>query len=139
VCEIPITFTDFYPTFLELAGIDLLPDQHPDGISILPLLKGEKVMYDRPIFWHYPHYGNQGGTPGSSIRKGDYKLIEFFEDNHVELYNLKDDIEEKNDISNDYPKITKELRNLLRNWRKSLDAKIPQKNPRYRGTRIKKE
>ncbi|MHA2323899.1 MAG: sulfatase, partial [Promethearchaeota archaeon] len=82
-CDTPMIFTDFYPTFLELAGIDFLPDQHQDGISILPLLKGEKVVNNRCIYWHYPHYGNQGGTPGSSIRRGDYKLIEFFEDNHV--------------------------------------------------------
>ena len=131
VCEIPMIFTDFYPTFLELAGIDLLPEQHQDGISILPLLKGEDIMNDRCLFWHYPHYGNQGGTPGSSIRKGDYKLIEFFEDNHVELYDLKNDIEEKNDISNKFPKITKNLKKLLEKWRKSLEVKIPKKNPDY--------
>ena len=130
-CEIPTIFTDFYPTFLELAGIDLLPEQHQDGVSILPLLKGEKVMYDRCLFWHYPHYGNQGGTPGSSIRKEDYKLIEFFEDKHVELYDLRNDIEEKNDISKNFPEITEKLKNLLENWRRSLEAKIPQKNPNY--------
>jgi arylsulfatase A-like enzyme len=132
ICEVPMIFTDFYPTFLELAGIDLLPKQHPDGVSILPLLKGEKMMHDRSIYWHYPHYGNQGGTPGSSIRKGNYKLLEFFEDNHVELYNLRDDLEEKNEISIKFPEITEELRSLLQNWRKSLGAKIPQNNPKYK-------
>ncbi len=131
-CEIPINFNDFYPTFLELAGIDLMPEQHQDGDSILPLLKGEKTMYDRSLFWHYPHYGNQGGTPGSSIRKGDYKLIEFFEDDHVELYNLRNDIEEKNEISRKFPEITENLKTLLRDWRLSIKAKIPQKNPNYK-------
>ena len=131
ICEIPTIFTDFYPTFLELAGIDLLPQQHQDGVSILPLLKEEKVLHDRCLFWHYPHYGNQGGTPGSSIRKGDYKLVEFFEDNHVELYDLRNDIEEKNNISKKFPEITEELKILLENWRKSLEAKIPKKNQNY--------
>jgi arylsulfatase A-like enzyme len=131
VCEIPMIFTDFYPTFLELAGIDLIPEQHQDGISILPLLKGEEVINKRCLFWHYPHYGNQGGTPGSSIREGDYKLIEFFEDNSVELYNLRNDNEEKNDISKKFPEITEKLRNSLKEWRESLKAKIPQKNLEY--------
>ena len=130
-CDIPTTFTDFYPTFLELAGIDLIPEQHQDGISILPLLKGKKVMYDRCLFWHYPHYGNQGGTPGSSIRKGDYKLIEFFEDSHVELYDLRNDIEENNNLSSELPEKTKELKKLLGEWRKSIEAKIPQRNPNH--------
>jgi len=130
-CDTPIIFTDFYPTFLELAGIDLMPKQHQDGVSIVPLLKGEKVMYDRCLYWHYPHYGNQGGTPGSSIRKGDYKLIEFFEDNHVELYNLSNDIEESNDISSKFPEKTMELKSLLEEWRISIEARIPQKNPKY--------
>jgi arylsulfatase A-like enzyme len=131
VCETPITFTDFYPTFLDLAGIDLMPKQHQDGVSILPLLKGEGTINDRCLFWHYPHYGNQGGTPGSSIRKGDYKLIEFFEDDHVELYNLRNDIEEKIEVSKDYPGITETLKKLLIEWRLSIEAKIPEKNPDY--------
>jgi len=130
-CEIPTTFTDFYPTFLELAGIDLMPEQHQDGVSILPLLNGEKIMYDRSLFWHYPHYGNQGGTPGSSIRKGDYKLIELFEDKQVEMYNLRIDLEEKNDISRKFPEITANLKKILEDWRISIKAKIPVKNPNY--------
>jgi len=128
-------FTDFYPTFLELAGIDLMPKQHQDGVSILPLLRGEQILYDRSLFWHYPHYGNQGGTPGSSIRKGNYKLIEFFEDSHVELYDLKEDIEEKIDISKKFPQITENMKTLLEEWRKSVEAKIPEKNPKYNNLR----
>ncbi|MFW9874784.1 MAG: sulfatase/phosphatase domain-containing protein, partial [Candidatus Thorarchaeota archaeon] len=130
-CDTPITFTDFYPTFLELAKIDLLPEQHQDGVSILPLLKGEKTLNNLCIYLHYSHYGNQGETPGSSIRRGDYKLLEFFEDNHVELYDLRNDIEEKNEISQKFPEITEELKILLKNWRKSVEAKIPEKNPEY--------
>ena len=116
---------------MEIAEIDLIPEQHQDGLSILPLLKGEKVMYDRCLFWHYPHYGNQGGTRGSSIIRGDFKLIEFFEDSHVELYDLKNDIEEKNEISIKFPEITENLKKLLEDWRISIEAKIPQKNPNY--------
>ena len=109
-----------------------MPKQHQDGVSILPLLKGKKVKNDRCLFWHYPHYGNQGGTPGSSIRKGDYKLIEFFEDGHVELYDLRNDIEENNEISSKFPEITENLKNLLEEWRISIEAKIPQNNPDYK-------
>ncbi len=89
ICDVPVSSPDFYPTMLDMAGLDLLPEQHCDGESILPLLKGGNTMKREAIFWHYPHYGNQGGTPGSSVRCGDYKLIEFFEDGRLELYNLR--------------------------------------------------
>jgi arylsulfatase A-like enzyme len=90
LCDVPTISTDFYPTFLNLAGLPARPAQHLDGVSITPLLKGE-TLPQRPLFWHYPHYSNQGGPPGGAIRLGDYKLIEHFEDRRVELYNLKDD------------------------------------------------
>ena len=72
LCAIPVTSPDFYPTMLDLIGLDLLPEQHCDGVSFLPLLQGAKLLERDAIFWHYPHYGNQGGTPGSSVRAGDY-------------------------------------------------------------------
>jgi len=90
--NVPITSTDYFPTFLEMAAVDT--QQLIDGISLVKLLKGEEPE-TRPIFWHYPHYGNQGGSPGSAVRYGDYKLIRFYEDNTEELYNLKEDIGEK--------------------------------------------
>lgn len=125
------TSTDIYPTVLEACGLAAQPQQHCDGKSILPALKGDKD-YDRgPIFWHYPHYGNQGGSPGSSIREGDYKLIEFFETNKIELYNLKDDISEAHDLAEKQPELAKQLHIKLTNWRQEVEARIPQRNPEY--------
>ncbi|MHC4546939.1 MAG: sulfatase-like hydrolase/transferase, partial [Planctomycetota bacterium] len=87
VCSEPVTSTDFYPTMLEMADLPLKPKQHVDGVSLVPLLKGKEKLERNAIFWHYPHYGNQGGSPGGAVRAGDYKLIEFYEDNRAELYN----------------------------------------------------
>src|SRR5699024_2970384 len=64
-CDEPVTSPDFYPTILDMAGLDQIPGQHKDGTSLVPLLRGEKHLKRDAIYWHYPHYGNQGGTPGS--------------------------------------------------------------------------
>jgi arylsulfatase A-like enzyme len=131
VCTVPVTSPDFYPTMLEMAGLDLRPRQHTDGVSLVPLLRGGDTLDREAIFWHYPHYGNQGGTPGSSVRAGDYKLIEFFEDGSVELYNLREDIGEDHDLSEEEPEVTARLRGMLSTWRARVEAKIPQPNPEY--------
>ena len=86
----PVTGADFYPTILELAGLPAMPQQHADGASMLPLLKGQSIK-DRPLYWHYPHYGNQGGEPSSIIRKQNWKLIHYWEDDRDELYDLAQD------------------------------------------------
>jgi arylsulfatase A-like enzyme len=108
-----------------------MSQQHCDGVSLMPLLRGGHSLEREAIYWHYPHYGNQGGTPGSSIRSGDYKLIEFFEDNHVELYDLREDISEEHDLAGQRPKVTSRLRSMLHQWQVSVQAKIPQSNPDY--------
>ncbi len=131
VCNVPVCSPDFYPTMLEMAGLDLLPQQHCDGESLLPLLTGGDTLEREVIFWHYPHYGNQGGTPGSSVRCGDYKLIEFFEDGRLELYNLCDDISEEHNLADAQPETTKRLHELLIQWREQVEAKIPAPNPTY--------
>lgn len=127
-CTIPVTSTDFYPTMLQLAGLPLIPEQLCDGTSLIPIIEG-KELEDRAIFWHYPHYGNQGGTPGSSIRLGNYKLIEFLEDGHLELYNIKNDISEKNDLVAEKSDIAKKLKKMLDEWRDDVKAKFPEPNP----------
>jgi arylsulfatase A-like enzyme len=132
VCAVPVTSPDFYPTLLEAASLAPLPQQHCDGLSLLPLLRQSGAIADRPIFWHYPHYGNQGGTPGSSVRWGDYKLIHFFEDDRLELYNLVDDPGESKNLAQDEPAQAKKLYEALVDWRVSVSAKIPQRNPAYR-------
>ena len=130
-CKVPVTSPDFYPTFLEAAGLTSMPEQHCDGETLMPLLKGNDSLEREAIFWHYPHYGNQGGTPGSSVRAGDYKLIEFFEDGRLELYNLRDDISEKHNLAQEKPDLVKKLHAMLIEWREKVEAKIPEPNPEF--------
>ena len=131
-CRVPVTSPDFYPTLLEVAGCDPLPSQHADGVSLVPLLEGGDALEREAIFWHYPHYGNQGGTPGASVRMGDYKLIEFYEDRRVELYDLRNDISEECNLAADKPDLADAMRRKLDVWRRSVEAKIPQSNPGWR-------
>ena len=132
VCEEPVTSPDFYPTLLEMAGLTLCPEQHTDGLSLAPLLRGEGDSLDREaIYWHYPHYGNQGGTPGSSLRAGDWKLIAFFEDGRLELYNLRDDPGEHHNLAESDPNRAAELQAMLADWREKVQAKMPVRNPNW--------
>jgi arylsulfatase A-like enzyme len=132
MCDEPVTSPDLYPTFLDIAGLEPRDEQHVDGKSFMPLLKGDKDFERGPIFWHYPHYGNQGGTPGSSIRWADYKLIEFFEDGRLELYNLKEDIGEKNNLAEQEPQICERLHKRLVEWRNEVEALYPEPNPNWK-------
>ena len=130
-CGVPITSPDFYPTLLEAAGLDPIPEQHCDGVSLMPLLRGGGKLGRDAIFWHYPHYGNQGGTPGCSMRMGDFKLIEFFENGRLELYNLRDDISEDHNIADANPELVRRMHGMLVEWRESVQARIPEKNPSF--------
>ncbi|MGB2820458.1 MAG: sulfatase, partial [Phycisphaerae bacterium] len=85
----------------------------------------------KAIFWHYPHYSPQGGRPACAVRAGDYKLLEFFEDRHVELYDVRKDIGERNDLAARMPEKAAELRKMLGEWLKSVDAKMPTPNPQW--------
>ena len=124
VCDTPVTSTDFYPTRLEALKLNLIPSQHVDGASMVPLLKSEGSVARDAIFWHYPHYGNQGGTPGSSVRAGAHKLIGFFDDNRIELYDLKNDPGEKHDLSQEQPDRVQDMSPTLQQWRQKVEAKI---------------
>ena len=124
-CSEPVTSTDFYPTMLQMAGLTLKPEQHVDGVSLVPLLKGKSKLKRKAIYWHYPHYHGSGSKPSGAIRAGDYKLIEWYEDNSVELYNLKEDIGEKNDLSTKMPEKAAELQRLLHRWLKQTKADVP--------------
>ncbi|EOR92757.1 Arylsulfatase [Arcticibacter svalbardensis MN12-7] len=128
--DVPVSGTDFYPTILDLAGLPLRPEQHNDGVSLLPLLKGGKIA-DRSLIWHYPHYGNQGGDPTSMIRRGNWKLIYYHEDGHQELYNLKTDLSETTDVSAKNLEKVKQLHTELFDYLKKVGAKFPQKDPEY--------
>ncbi|MEA3366608.1 MAG: sulfatase, partial [Planctomycetota bacterium] len=130
VCTEPVTSTDFYPTMLDLAGLPARPDQHVDGVSLRPLLEGKRM--DRgPIFWHYPHYGNQGGAPGGAVRDGPWKLVEWYAGGRLELYHLRDDPGETRDLADAHPDVVKALHAKLVAWRKETGAKMPTPNPRY--------
>ncbi|MBD3266379.1 DUF4976 domain-containing protein, partial [bacterium] len=83
-------------------------------------------------YWHYPHYGNQGGAPSAAVRDGDWKLIKWYEDGKLELFNLKNDIGEKKNLADQYPKKAQELHNILKKWLKSVEANRPSKNPNYK-------
>ncbi len=135
VSDAVVTSTDFYPTMLDLAGLKPKPRQHVDGKSFVGVLKQTGSGERGAVYWHYPHYGNQGGSPGGAVRMGDWKLIEFYEDNRVELYNLKDDIGEQNDLADKMPEKVKELQDKLHAWRKEVDARMPAPNPNYRKSR----
>ena len=125
-CDVPVVSMDFYPTMLEIAGIDRLPAQHRDGESLVPLLRGGDSLPRESLYWHYPHYSNQGGFPGGAIREGDWKLIERFEDGRTHLYNLKDDIGERNDIAIVNRDRVASMRERLHAWYKDVDAKFLQ-------------
>ncbi len=131
VCDTPVISADHYPTLLELAGLPARPAQHLDGVSFAPLLRGEKFSRGRPLFWHYPHYGNQGGAPHGAIRDGDWKLIEWFEDGALELYHVPQDISEKTNLAARHPEKVNALRAQLAAWRKSVGAVMPTTNPDF--------
>jgi len=123
-CDTPVISTDFYPTILDLASLPLRPEQHTDGMSLVPLLRGG-ALEPRSLFWHYPHYGNQGGSPSGAVRAGDWKLIEWYEDGRRELFNLRDDVSERHDRAADNPAKVTELAAQLDAWRKSVGARMP--------------
>ena len=136
-CDVPVISTDFYPTLLELAGLPLQPKQHLDGVSLVPLLKGGQQARG-PIFWHYPHYGNQGGAPGGAVRDGDWKWIEWYEGG-MELFNLRDDPGEKRNLAKENPAKAKALQAKLAAWRKDVGALMPAPNPKFTATSLAAE
>lgn len=133
-CTTPVTGTDFYPTLLELAGADLKPEEHIDGVSLVPLLKKETIA-ERPLIWHYPHYGNQGGEPSSIIREGDWKLIHYYEDGREELYNLKNDLEETTDVAAENQDRGKQMSEKLFAMLDDMGARYPIKDPTWTAER----
>lgn len=141
--DYPIVNLDFFPTFREILGIEL-NDNEMDGISLLPLFRGEKLP-QRPLYWHFPIYlqaynpeKDDGRDPlfrtrpGSVVRLGDWKLHEYFEDHGLELYNLSVDTGERNNLAGKKPEKTRELLTLLRQWRRHVKAPVPREpNPQY--------
>jgi arylsulfatase A-like enzyme len=117
----PISSIDLYPTVCSAAGVAI--KHEIDGVDLLPALRGQSLDRDA-LYWHYPHYSNQGGIPGGAIRMGDLKLIERYEDGQVHLYDLKNDIGERNDLRDQHPEKVQEMRARLHQWYKQVDAKF---------------
>ena len=134
ICETPVISMDIYPTVLEIAGLKNEARNGVDGANLIPLLQQKGKLKRDELFWHYPHYQHYqlgGTTPYGAIRKGDFKLIEFFDDMRVELYNLKDDIGEQHNLTAQMPEKVEELRARLHEWRKEVGAQMPSPNPNY--------
>jgi uncharacterized sulfatase len=130
VCPAPVTCMDLPRTFAEVAGVAL--DTGVDGLSLMPRLREPQGQLGREgVFFHYPHY-YATTTPVSAVRWGDWKLIEYFEDGHLELYNLKDDPGETTDLAERQPERAQRLRDRLGAWRRDVGAQLPAPNPAYR-------
>jgi arylsulfatase A len=142
VSDTPVITMDLFPTLVAMAGLSP-PDPGKDaagrdGLSLVPVLRGTGVLNRTELFWHYPHHQHYqlGGTmPYGAIRSGDFKLIEFFNDMHVELYDIKADIGEEHDLAAARPKLAGELRDRLHAWRKEVGAQMPTPNPKYDPTK----
>jgi arylsulfatase A-like enzyme len=128
-CQIPVSSIDLFPTILDLCKVK--SDAKVDGLSFAWLFGVSLVKYDRALFWHYPHYSNQGGRPGAAIRNGDWKLLEFYENGRRELFNLKDDIGETRNRIGDRLELANQLHAKLDVWRKAVGAKLPALNPDF--------
>jgi arylsulfatase A len=120
---------DIVPTVMDLLGQK--PDSKLDGVSLQQSLKGKKARRGAPLYWHYPHYSNQGGVPGGAIIEDDWKLIEFYEDRRLELFHLKQDPSESLNLAAQQKAMAIKLRDKLETWRKGVGAVIPTSNPGY--------
>jgi arylsulfatase A-like enzyme len=126
--SVPAISTDFYPTLLEIAGLPTRLEQHRDGVSLVPVLEGDTALDREALFWHYPHYSNQGGFPGGAIRMGPWKLIENYEDGSVQLFNLEADLGEQQDRAADEPERVERMRERLHAWYQEVDARFLRAN-----------
>ena len=127
---------DLYPTILEMIGRPLRPELHADGVSLAGLLKGETSLDREALYWHFPHYNNHGmQSPGGAIRRGDDKLLEYFENGTVQLFNLRDDPGEQHDLAGEQPGKVEDLRNMLHAWRTQVSAQMMEPNPDDRSLR----
>ncbi|MBS3776773.1 MAG: DUF4976 domain-containing protein, partial [Bacteroidales bacterium] len=129
-----VTSTDFYPTFLDLLGFkgEEEHNKNLDGISIAPVLKDPSNNLEREaLYWHHPHYYPGRKGPVSAMRDGKWKLLHYFEDNKIELYNLKKDIEEQNNLADSHKKIANRLYQKLTKWRERVNAQLPSLNPDF--------
>ncbi|MDO6807175.1 sulfatase [Zobellia galactanivorans] len=136
--QVPVSGADLFPTLLDLADIPLQPEHHADGVSLEPLLKGGRIA-ERPLYWHYPHYGNQGGEPVSIMRKGSWKIIHYWEDGHTELYDLDTDLGETKDRSTEKEVLTLEMKEELLAWLEAMQTEYAEEDASWNETAWKQK
>jgi arylsulfatase A-like enzyme/lysophospholipase L1-like esterase len=127
--NVPVISNDFYPTLLQMAGLPLMPKQHTGGVSLMPIFKNNTLQREA-LYWHYPHYGNQGGAPGAAVRMGKWKLIEWYENNTIELFDLEKDMAEQNNVADANAAIKSKMLTMLHDWQKKENAAMPTVNPK---------
>jgi arylsulfatase A-like enzyme len=138
VSDTPVITMDIFPTLIEMTGVPAPASVSAtgasgrDGVSLAPLLRADGKIAERDLFWHYPHHQHYqlgGAMPFGVVRSGDYRLVEFYNDMHVELYNLREDIGEEHDLATSQSGKATELRARLHAWRAEVDAQMPLPNP----------
>ena len=144
ICSETVISVDFFPTILEIIGLENKAKKPIDGVSLVPLLKRTGTLNRQAVYWHYPHYHSSSIGPCGAIRAGDYKLIEWFDEsicgpgNRFELYNLKEDIGEQNNLAKEMPEKTHELKEMLQDWRNEVNAQMLTPNPNFNPQKAKK-
>jgi len=131
ISDVPISSIDYFPTICEAVGVPLPEDRIIDGVSLMPVLKKTGTIERDALFWHFPHYRGKDVVPYSIIRAGDWKLIKRYEGKTFELFNLKEDLSETHDLSEEMPDKVKELDARLTRWLKEVGAKLPKLNPDF--------
>ena len=140
LCKTAVSSIDYFPTILEMARENPAAKKTKldvDGVSLVPLLKEKTNSFPRELYWHYPHYSNQGGKPGGAIREGDFKLIEDYETGRLELYNLKEDLSETNNLAKGNAQKANQLEQKLDLWRRNVRAQMMLPNPNFSGAKAK--
>lgn len=128
--DVPASGIDWYPTLLDLVGVPVPEQQAVDGVSLVPVLQGGTIA-KRPLFWHYPHYGNQGGEPSSILLEDPWKLIYYHEDRRYELYNVVEDVGEQHDLLAEEPGRAQAMQKRLQEWLAATSAKFPTPDPQF--------
>jgi arylsulfatase A-like enzyme len=131
VSTMPVTGTDFYRTIAQMAGVTKLKGSPRDGVSLVPMLRRGIVPQRDALFWHYPHYSNQGGRPGGAIRMGDWKLIRWYEDDSIEFYNLRTDPGEKTNLATQEAAKARGMLAIFNDWLTAMKPEMPKPNPDY--------
>jgi arylsulfatase A-like enzyme len=129
VSQVPVQSTDFFPTMVEMAGADPFSNGPLDGSSLVPVLMDSGELHRDALFWHFPHYHGSGNRPSGAVRQGRWKLVEWFEDGAVELYDLHADPGERTDLSGSETERVAELLGRLRSWREEMGANMPREDP----------